>query len=212
MAARRSNVEKQVSATQLTWLACVRRQAEQRRVSKYSPDRLRMLAKRLSRDVRDPAAFAELPARFAEAGVRLVYVEAFPSSKIDGAAFDMDGSPVIGLSGRGHRLDKVLFTLLHETAHVVREHIEDGVILDEDDSRSKIHEEEADELAAEWAIPGRLPVMPERASQAWLGQVADVLGVHPIVVVGRLQKHGVLSWRTALAKDAPTVTRYLQDW
>jgi HTH-type transcriptional regulator / antitoxin HigA len=55
--------------------------------------------------------------RLPEAGVRLVYVEAFPSSKMDGCAFALDdGSPVLGISGRGKRLDKVLFTLLHELA------------------------------------------------------------------------------------------------
>ncbi|MEV4320627.1 HigA family addiction module antitoxin [Microbispora rosea] len=212
MAARRSNVGEQVSPTQLTWLACVRRQAEQQHVSRYSADRLRALAEQLSREVRVPSAFADLPARFAGAGVRLVHVEAFPSSKIDGASFDMDGTPVIGLSGRGHRLDKVLFTLLHEVAHIVLNHIADEVILDEDNPRGRDREQRANELATNWALPGPLPAIPERIGQAWLTNTANVLGVHPIVIVGRLQNSGLLSWRSALAKDPPTVTRYLKDW
>jgi HTH-type transcriptional regulator/antitoxin HigA len=212
MAARRSNIGDQVSPPQLTWLACVRRQAEYLRVSTYAPVHLRALAARLSREVRNPSAFAALPTRFADAGVRLVYVEAFPSSKIDGASFDMNGTPVIGLSGRGQRLDKVLFTLLHEVAHIVLGHIADAVILDEDNSHGRHQEREANELTANWTLPGPIPAVPERVGQAWLTTVANVLGVHPIVVVGRLQNDGVLSWRSVLAKDAPTVTRYLQDW
>ncbi len=212
MAARRSNVGERVSPVQLTWLACVRRLAEQRHVSPYSSDRLRKLAESLSRAVRTPSDFVDLPSQFAAVGVRLVHVEAFPSSKIDGASFDMDGTPVIGLSGRGHRLDKVLFTLLHEVAHIVCDHIADEVILDEDNPDGRYREQQANELAATWVLPGALPPVPERIGQPWLVKAADALGVHPIVIVGRLQNGGMLSWRSALAKDAPTVSRYLQDW
>jgi HTH-type transcriptional regulator/antitoxin HigA len=212
MAARRSNVAERVSSTQVAWLACVRRQAEKLVVPPYSADALRALAERLSHLVRDPAVFTRLPSMFADAGVRLVHVEAFPSSKIDGATFYMDDVPVIGLSGRGHRLDKVLFTLLHEMAHVVLNHIVDGVILDEGDANGRDREEEANRQASDWAIPGPLPAAPDRIGQGWLTAVAASLGVHPIVVVGRLQNDGVLNWRSLLAKDAPTVTKALQSW
>jgi HTH-type transcriptional regulator/antitoxin HigA len=214
MAARRSNLHERVSTTQMTWLACVRKEAERRRVAPYSKHRLLGLARESSRIVRDPAAFADLPDRFAEAGVRLVYVEAFPSSKIDGASFTIDGSPVIGLSGRGHRLDKVLFTLLHETAHVYLDHIADEVILDDDELAGPEHgrEDAANELAAEWILPAPMPAVPDRIGQPWLTKTVAALGVHPIVIVGRLQKRGVLTWRSALAKDAPPVTPYLQKW
>ncbi|MGY6653625.1 HigA family addiction module antitoxin [Amycolatopsis sp. TRM77291] len=212
MAARRSNAAEQVSPTQVTWLACVRRLARTRTVNSYSSSALATLAEHLSREVREPAAFARLPSRFAEVGVRLVYVEAFPGSKIDGASFDLGGTPVIGLSGRGHRLDKVLFTLLHETAHVLLKHIDAGVILDDEHPRGRKIEEEADRLAAEWILPGQLPQLPERPGQSWLSRAADLLGVHPIVIVGRLQNAGSLSWRSALAKDAPSAVSYLQKW
>ena len=213
MAARRSNVVENMSPTQVAWLACVRQQAEQHRVSDYSPNALIALAEELSRLVREPDAFAGLPALFADTGVRLVHVEAFPSSKIDGASYDVNGTPVIGLSGRGHRLDKVLFTLLHEVAHVVLNHIADGWILDEGDVEGRREQEQAaDRQARDWVLPGPLPAAPERISQNWLSRAATSLGVHPIVVVGRLQNDGVLNWRSLLAKDAPTVTAYLHSW
>ncbi|MGI5506301.1 helix-turn-helix domain-containing protein [Lentzea sp. CA-135723] len=212
MAARRSNVDERPTPTQDTWLACVRLQARQRQVANFSLDRLRDLAGNLSRMLRDPAAFETLPALLAEVGVVLVHVEAFPSSKIDGASFLLDGVPVIGLSGRGHRMDKVLFTLLHEIAHIVLDHIADGLIIDEGDNHHLDREKDADRLAREWALPAPLPAAPERIGQNWLTAVANSFGVHPIVVVGRLQNDGKLNWRSLLAKDAPTVTGFLRLW
>lgn len=128
--ARRGDVAEQVSRAHLGWLACVRRQAWHVDVPPYSRERLQGLAKRLSRETRTPSAFAALPARFAETGVRLVHVEEFPPTKVDGAAFDMDGTPVIGMSGRERRLDKVLTTLLQTAAHIVLGHITHIVLLD----------------------------------------------------------------------------------
>jgi HTH-type transcriptional regulator/antitoxin HigA len=212
MAARRSNVDEQATPTQNTWLACVRLQARQRRVAAYSADGLRTLAGNLSRLLRNPTAFATLPDLFADVGVCLVFVEAFPSSKIDGASFLLDGIPVIGTSGRGHRMDKVLFTLLHEVAHVVLDHVAAGLIIDESEDVSVGQERDADLLARSWALPDSLPPIPERISQNWLATAADLLGVHPIIIVGRLQKDGVLNWRSLLAKDAPTVNGFLRSW
>jgi HTH-type transcriptional regulator/antitoxin HigA len=92
------------------------------------------------------------------------------------------------------------------------DHIVGEVILDEDNPRDRREEQRANKLAANWALPGPLPAIPERVGQTWLTKVANTWGVHPIVVVRRLQNDGVLSWRSILAKDAPTVTNYLQDW
>ncbi|MFL6118783.1 HigA family addiction module antitoxin [Actinophytocola sp.] len=213
MAARRSNLHERVSTTQMTWLACIRRRAEQIHVAPHSKHQLLDLARQLSGIVRNPASFTNLPGLFAEVGVRLVYEEAFPSSKIDGASFTLEGTPVIGLSGRGHRLDKVLFTLLHETAHVYLDHIADEVVLDDAEHVSEPKREHAaNELAAEWILPAPLPAIPDRVGQPWLTNAANTLGVHPIVIVGRLQNRGVLTWRSALAKDAPAVSKYLLKW
>ncbi|NII86036.1 HTH-type transcriptional regulator/antitoxin HigA [Corynebacterium glutamicum] len=60
---------------------------------------------------------------FAVVGVKLVYIDSFPGGKLDGCAMVVDGHPVIGLSGRGKRLDKVFFTLLHEIAPILLVHL-----------------------------------------------------------------------------------------
>jgi HTH-type transcriptional regulator / antitoxin HigA len=165
--------------------------------------------------VRDPSGFTSLPHMYAQAGVRLVYVEAFPSSRLYGASFLLDDGPVIALSGLRQRLDIVLFTLLHETAHIVRGDIEKhgGSIIDEEDQPHTLGEEdETDKLAAHWMLPSAIPPAPGRISQQWVTRTAEAMGVHPIVIVGRLQRLEVIPWRTTLVKNAPNVTPYLKAW
>ena len=203
---------KHTSRAHFGWLACVRRQARQTDLPPYSRERLHALAKRLGRETRTPSAFAALPARFAEAGVRLVHVEAFPSARLDGAAFDDDGTPVIGLSGRERRLDKVLTRLLQATAHVFLGHTTDVVLLGDHRQPGEAKAQRAHNLADSWLLPEPLGPVPEKIRQVWLRAEASAQGVHPVIILGRLQDTGILSRKTILARDAPTVTRFLRGW
>lgn len=215
VAARRSNITDPLSPIQNTWLACVEKALPPPLKQHYSRTRLERLAEQVSQMVQDPSGFATLPKAYAKAGVRLVYVEAFPSSKLSGASFLLDDGPVIALSGLRQRLDIVLFTLLHETAHVVRGDIEisDGLIVDDEDQPHTLgNEVETDDLAASWMLPEAIPDPPGRINQEWVENAAALMGVHPIVIVGRLQKAGMLPWRTALVKNAPNVVPYLRSW
>ena len=216
-AARRANRDENLSALQRAWFACVRKQARlEPPTEPYSPKALRRLARSLSKTLRTSQDFEGLPDRFREAGVRLVFVDAFPGAKIDGGAMYVDGYPVIGLSGRGKRLDKVLFTLLHEIAHILREHIDaDHYIVEEiDDGHAtrSAPEEEADVAAAELRFPNGFPRIPARISGPWVDKVASEIGVARIVVIGHLQHEHYLDWRTTLAKNAPSVGDALETW
>lgn len=216
-AAKRTNYGQDVSMLQRTWAACVRRQARKRPpVTKYSPQRLAKLAASLPRSVKTADDFAALPAQFGAAGVRLIYVEAFPGAKIDGCAMLVDGYPVIGLSGRGKRLDKVLFTLLHEVAHILYRHVDAdrSIIEDLDDGQAQesVAEMEANDGAVGWIFPQGYPPIPSRINASWIDQTAAKLGLAPITLIGQLQKRGRLDWRTTLAKNAPSVSEVLPDW
>lgn len=214
-AARRLNADEDPTPTQKAWLACARKEAQGLSVAPYDAEKLESLGNRLSQYVSDPADFANLPEKFAGAGVRLVYVQAFPGSKLKGATFLLDGDPqkpVVALSGHGKRLDGVLFTLLHEIAHLVLGHVSpERFYIDEDDSETP-NERAADELAGQWQIPGELSKPPSVIRSGWVREEADRLGVNPIVVLGRLQNDKVVDWRTILAKGAPTVTAQLESW
>jgi HTH-type transcriptional regulator/antitoxin HigA len=215
IAARRGNDAEPLTPTQKAWLACVERDLPPKPLANYSQKALRELARDISSKVRAPAGFMHLPAAYAEVGVRLVYVAAFPGSRLSGVSFLLDGGPVIALSGLRRRLDIVLFTLLHETAHIARGDLDraNGPIIDDEDSAHTLGDEkETDELAASWILPSDLPAPPARVSQEWVTRTAASLAVHPIVIVGRLQRLKLLTWRTALAKDAPSVIPYLESW
>jgi HTH-type transcriptional regulator / antitoxin HigA len=216
LAARRSNTAEEISPVQLAWVACVRRRARASRVpNPFDFTGFADLARNLANLLKAPRSFRGLPALFAAVGVILVYVEALPGARIDGCAFYLDGKPVIGLSGRGKRLDKILFTLLHEVAHLILGHVHaDGLIIEEVDQHSHENEceEKANSQAGAWILPRPLPDAPERINQAWVSQVAEDRGLAPIVVIGQLQNMRRLDWRTSLARNAPTVTEELASW
>jgi len=216
IAARRSNVADDITPTQLAWVACVRQRARQSSPRSYSRRKLERLAADLPAMVLTPSDFESLPRAFAEVGVRLVYVEQLPSSKIDGCSFLLDNEgPVIGLSGRGKRLDKVLFTLLHEMAHLCLGHIQQGDLIVEaieTDATDTSREEQANTQAAAWIMPTGPSVIPDRITSSWIHSRSVELSVAPIVLIGHLQNRGVLPWRSVLVADAPTVTDQLERW
>lgn len=217
VAARRANRREDLSLLQTTWFACVRRQARQQPPTEpYSDTKLRDLARTLSQTLHISEDFEGLPDRLREVGVRLVFVDAFPSAKIDGGAMYVDSYPVIGLSGRGKRLDKVLFTLLHEIGHILKGHVDEQhyiveEIVDPHVARD-VQESEADEAAGELLFRSAFPEIPARIGGPWVEEVANQLGVARIVVIGHLQHKGRLDWRTTLAKNAPVVTDALETW
>ena len=216
LAARRGNASEELSAAQVAWVACVRREARARTVSaSFSKKRLTGLAAELPRLLSATDKFRDLPALFAAVGVRLVYVEAIPGAKIDGCAFFLDGRPVIGLSGRGKRLDKILFTLLHEIAHLVLGHVmPDGIIVEEVEQHTNMSasEQAANDQAGSWILPRPLPYTRERINHAWITRIAEERGLAPIVVIGQLQNRKRLDWRSTLARNAPSVTEELASW
>jgi HTH-type transcriptional regulator/antitoxin HigA len=212
-AARRSNADETFTPTQKAWLACAQQKARLVEVSKFSAAELEELGAALSQRVVSEKDFVEFPKLFAMVGVKLVYVESFPSSKIDAAAFLQGDTPVIALSGRGQRMDKVLFALLHEVAHILLGHLDEGLlVLDELDSSRGAIEQAADAKASELLLPQALPRVPTRLGADWINSTASALGIHPILLIGRLQKLGKIPWRTALVRKAPNVSAQLQTW
>lgn len=219
IAARRSNAAESLSPLQNAWLACVGTIAAERTVAPYSRSGLIELAGTLSTRAQTPESLDSLPRDFAAVGVALVYVESFPGGRFDGCAFIAENTPVIGLSGRGKRLDRVLFTLLHEVAHVTLAHVssDGGAVIDSSEDSPTAHGDEhseaaADELASTWLFPGDLPSVPARPTRAWLQTEADTRGVHPAVLLGQLQRRGALPWNSTLATGMPVAEPIVSHW
>lgn len=193
MAARRSNAEEQVSDKQIAWLGHIRRVAESQNVDDYDHDALESLASNLPRIAQvGTDVLPRLPALLGECGVCLVYAEGLRGGKLDGAVTVLrDGRRVIGLTTRGNRFDSVLYTLLHECAHLTLGHVEPGsdattTIYDDDlfEESPDARERESDEQVSEWLFPGGFHCEP--ISVPSIVQAAMRYEVHPSVVIGRI--------------------------
>lgn len=213
LAARRSDEGGALSPSQVAWVGLARREAATKPAkTPFDKTGLREVAKELTRAVKDPGSFAELPARFAEVGVRLVYVSPLKGCKIDGATYNDGSRPVIALSARIQGLDNVMFTLLHEVAHVMLGHLDRGLVVDIDLAHHEVmgRERKADSEAARWALPEPLKLLAP-VSRAKVIAEAERLRVHPAILVGRLHHTGALPW-TNLNNLVPSVRPVLENW
>ena len=216
LAAKRTNPDDGLTLTQRGWLWAAQRLARETVLPAYDKAALRKLADGLARELSEPRDLERLPERFAEVGVHLVFVEHLPGGKIDGASFMLDGHPVIALSGRGKRFDKLFFALMHEVAHVLSGHVSDGVVLDDaaDQPQTKARgkqEVEANEFAEALALGGRVRIARPITARSVEAKAAE-LDVPVAFVVGNLQHHGDLDWRTTIARGLPNADDVLRAW
>jgi HTH-type transcriptional regulator / antitoxin HigA len=209
VAARRSNSTEPISPEQVAWLAHVRAVARNREVASFDPAALERLASELPN--RTAGGSSDLPGvspLFAQCGVVIVFSEGLPGGKLDGAVtFLDDGRPVIGLTTRGDRFDSVLFTMLHECAHLTLGHITpDGQSIVDDDvtgEQTDPSEVAANDQASAWMFPGGFAV--RSTSVPAILEAADHYRVHPSVVIGQVQRQ-TQNWsryRTRIPKVRP---------
>lgn len=98
-------------------------------------------------------------------GIYVVFEPHLSKTLLDGAAFILDGHPVIALTLRYDRVDNFWFTLMHELAHI-KLHLcdENSVFFDdiENCQNSSVEiEQEANRLAEELLIPASIWVAAE---------------------------------------------------
>ncbi|WP_237184976.1 HigA family addiction module antitoxin [Rothia nasimurium] len=219
LAARKTDSTDEISATQLAWALSVRKKAKiaQENIGEYSLANFENLSEKIAKISVAPERFIDLQELFFAAGVGLFYVENFPGAKIDGVTFMLGNNPIIGLSGRGKRLDKVFFTLCHEMSHILNKDVSETEFRVDENLGSgidlNVQETAADIRASKIILAGEeLSDPPVNIRADWVNKEAERLGVHPIIVVGRLQSQGKLDWRTTLAKGAPNVDQYMLEW
>jgi HTH-type transcriptional regulator/antitoxin HigA len=149
--------------------------------------------------VNDPRQWhPELEALCAAAGVALVIEPEIVGARINGAVRWLSSErPLIQLSVRNRWADIFWFTFFHEAAHVLlhdrrRFTIVDGV--DRADS-GNVMEQEADDFAGRILLPRTFDSQLAKVrSQAQAVALAQEAGVHPGIVVGRLQHDGTIPY------------------
>jgi HTH-type transcriptional regulator/antitoxin HigA len=112
---------------------------------------------------------------------------------VSGAARWLGNKPVIQLSLYGKTNDRFWFTFFHEAAHVLK-HSHKAVFLDELDYGTEDQEEqEANAFAADVLVPKAYQNdLPSLRSKEAVRAFAEQLGIHPGIVVGRLQHDGLI--------------------
>jgi HTH-type transcriptional regulator/antitoxin HigA len=214
-APKKTGTDPDPTPTQLAWIYRVKQIARDVLVTRYSVNGLREAVKKLSNLLSAPEEARKVPRILAECGVRYVIVESLASAKIDGVAFWIDESPVIGMTLRHDRIDNFWFVLRHEIEHILRHHGQNTEMLDAElegeraGTGPNISEEErvANEAAANFCVPQdsldrfiarKAPFFAERDILGF----ARTLRIHPGLVAGQLQ-HKTLRYdrfRNHLAK------------
>jgi len=160
-----------------------------------------------------PEDAIQLPGALRELGVRFVIVPQLAKTYLDGAAFRVDGGPVIALTLRFDRLDYLWFTVAHEAAHVARG---DESVLDSGKAPIGVVERAANSLAARWLIDPKAYrafrlATADRPTRAQIETFAERIDRHPSIVVGRLQHDDVISYSQHRWAHV-SVRHLLADW
>lgn len=154
-----------------------------------------------------PKEAERLPEILAYYGIRFVVVEPLPDAKIDGAAFWLDGSPVVAVSARWDRIDAFWFTVMHECMHIKNRdaYSVDVNLLQESDNGIVVAvsddavEQRANDEAADALVPKpEMDAFVRRTSPFYAAgkvvQFAHRIKMHPGVIVGQLQHRGELRY------------------
>lgn len=199
-AARKSDYDV-ITGNQLVWLYRVRKIAESVDAPTYDREKLIEALPNIRAHMFDADDFGEIPSLLLDCGVRLVFVEPLPGSKIDGVCTWLENEPVIGLSLRLNRPDNLCFVLRHEIEHVLQEdgkeagysHV-DVFERDRDLRNFPDEERRADIAAAEFLVPQDKLESFMRRKGKWISE-DDVIAfsvrhqIHPAIVIGQIQNY-----------------------
>lgn len=155
----------------------------------------------LLKDLRDIESAIQKHCKMA--GVIYVLVREMPGLGINGAMRWIGDRPMIQQSLHGKSHDAFWFTFFHEAWHVLQKQ-KKKVFLEGDDANEEdiVREAEADAMAAEFLIPKEAYFSylaeTQTKSIASIQLFADSIGIHPGIIVGRLQKENRIPWSSPL--------------
>ncbi|MGC9399952.1 MAG: HigA family addiction module antitoxin [Anaerolineae bacterium] len=212
---RRSDAYDPQIAAQTAWVKRVEHLARAQAVEAFDLARLQTDIPQLLSHAQHVEDVANVPNFLRRHGVHFLIVPHLERTYVDGAAFTLEGHPVIALSLRYDRIDNFWFTLMHELAHIVAEH--EGGHLDNLDEPAESPEEiEANQMAQDWLVDAAalahfVETTQPYFSHAKIKAFAANLQRHPGVIVGRLHHEGILDYnhsRKFLVKVSP----HLEAW
>lgn len=133
-----------------------------------------------------------------ECGVALVFEPHLPKTYINGVAYKITPEKaIIMISDRGKKDDILWFTLFHEIGHLLK-HSKKEIFIDMDNKEKNEIEKEADDYAKNILIPNSIYnnfIKENRIiNKSNIIAFSKKNNVHPGIVLGRLQKDGLVEW------------------
>ena len=195
---RKTENSKKDIAVISAWLRQGEIVAQNRNCAKFDKQEFQNnLAKIRSFTTEDSDVFiSKLESICADCGVAIVFVPALPRLGIYGATRWLNNKYVMQLSLYLKSNDQLWFTIFHEACHIIK-HSRRELFIESDGSKNET-EKEADRFAQDMLIPpGHLKQFLKSVYKPTLQQIeqfACSIGIAPGIVVGRLQRDGVLPW------------------
>ena len=206
LAYRRTRKEQSDIGAISSWLRLGEIEAERQDCPKYNKAKFQQAIRKIRELTVLPAEqfLPEIERLCRESGVVFALVPSIPKAHVSGVVRWLNPhKPMIQLSLYGKSNDKFWFTFFHEVAHILL-HGKDQIFLDEWESGKKLvseQENEADQWSRDFLIPSTYQSeLAELKSKAALTSFAQDIGIHPGIVVGRLQHDKMIepSWMNQL--------------
>jgi len=210
VAFRRSRSEQSNVGAIAAWLRLGEQQSEKLDGPKYDKARFEKALQHIrTLTCEAPPSFEpQMRQRLQEAGVMLMWVPAIAGTHVSGVARWLSPTrPLIQLSLYGKTNDKFWFSFFHEAAHILlhanSQEDKKSIFLDDPNAThaNDPQEHEANMWARDWLIPPQYAqALPSLRTKTAVQQFAQQVGIHPGIVVGRLQfdQHIEASWMNDL--------------
>lgn len=139
------------------WDTIVKYEAKHQKVNRFKAENLSSLIKSLQEIFfENDNVISRVKAKLNQYGIKLVLIQKFEKTPIDGISFWSEHNPAIGLTLRHKRIDNFAFTILHEIGHIelhLLKHKEKVFIDILNNTTKDRFENEADEYAKAALIP-----------------------------------------------------------
>jgi HTH-type transcriptional regulator / antitoxin HigA len=199
----------------MTWVKRAENLVSQQSIATFELDKLKASVPDILACTTDVERIACVPQLLLDLGIHFVIVPHLGKTYLDGAAFYIEGRPVIALTMRYTRIDSFWFTLFHELAHIFAQH-QGGYLDDLENLAVNQEEREANQLAADWLInPSELSDFVAATSPYFsarkIQEFSELQHRHSGIIVGRLQRDGQIPFKN-LRKFLVKVDQHLEAW
>ena len=196
-----SNVQEKNIINSRAWIQTAINESENIKTESFDAKKLESYLPELrGMTVQQPSEFyPRMKEIFTECGVAFVLLPHLKNSGVNGAVKWINPNRVVlAMNNRGLYADKFWFSLFHEIKHVLQQKIKTTFISDSSEQMMELDqalEKEADDFSMNYLIPTlEMSKFLEngKLSNQDIIEFAQHIGIHPGIVVGRLQHDGNL--------------------